>query len=270
MRTWRASLLALVLVVLGSGCAVITQDQVGVKRTFGQLQDETLQPGFYFLNPITTTMLRLPTHTQNLKITLDLPSQEGVSVSSEISILYRINSQRAHEVLRNAGPEYEETLILSIFRSAAADVCAQFMAKDMHSGERSKIENAIRDRMMTIVGERGFVIEAVLLKSISLPAGLARSIEARLESEQDALRMKFVLERERQEAERKLLAAQGERDAQKVLAEGLTDEILKLRAIEAFMALAVSPNTKVIITNGAMPMVMDDNDEPAPVVTPNQ
>ena len=117
-----------VMLTVGSGCAVITQDQVGVKRTMGKLQDETLPPGWYAVNPFTTKMLRLPTHTQNLQIKLDLPTQEGVSVSSDISILYRIDDQRAHEVLSSAGPNYEDSLILSVFRSAAA---AQ---KQSHSG----------------------------------------------------------------------------------------------------------------------------------------
>ncbi|MEL6177979.1 MAG: SPFH domain-containing protein, partial [Myxococcota bacterium] len=156
--------------------------------------------------------------------------------------------------------DYEKEIILSVFRSASADVCSQFMAKDMHSGERSVIEQAIQKRMTDLLGERGFIIEAVLLKSIQLPRGLARSIEARLEAEQEAMRMEYVLEQEamrmefdlkqeKREAERKLIAAQGERDAQKVLSEGLTDEVLKLRAIEAFLKLASSPNTKVIITD---------------------
>jgi len=242
------------------GCAVVQQDEVGVKRTLGRLKAETYEPGLYAVNPFTTTMLRLPVRTQNLEIQLDLPSQEGVSVASVISILYRVDGSKAHEVLRKAGPNYEQEIILSIFRSAAADVCARFMAKDMHSGERSVIERAIQERMMEMLEDRGFIIEAVLMKSISLPKMLSRSIESRLAAEQDALRMKFVLESERQEAQRKMIAATGERDAQKVLAEGLTPPILKLRAIEAFMKLANSPNSKVIITQGdaLLPVELDE------------
>ncbi|MEM1350158.1 MAG: prohibitin family protein [Myxococcota bacterium] len=247
------------------GCAVVSQDEVGVKRTFGRLQDQTYGPGLYAVNPFTTTMLRLPVRTQNLEIQLDLPSQEGVSVASVISILYRVDGAKAHEVLRKAGPDYEREIILSIFRSAAADVCARFMAKDMHSGERAVIERAIQERMMEMLEDRGFIIESVLMKSISLPVTLARSIESRLAAEQDALRMKFVLESERQEAQRKMIAATGERDAQKVLAEGLTPTILKLRAIEAFSKLANSPNTKVIITQGntLLPVELDEVGEAA-------
>ncbi len=259
--TQRRSLITLMILVLiagtaSTGCAVVQQDQVGVKRTFGKLQDRTLDPGLYFVNPFATRMLRLPVRTQNIEVRLDLPSAEGLTVASEISILYRVDAQKAHEVLSYAGPNYEEEIILSIFRSAAADVCAKFMAKDMHSGERSDIEQAIKERMMSMLADRGFEIEAVLLKSIKLPTGLSRSIEARMSAEQDSMRMKFILEQERQEAERKQIEARGERDAQRILAEGLSEEVLRWRAIEAFLLLSTSPNAKVVITNTNTPMLL--------------
>ena len=243
-KVWCVLAFGLVL----SGCAVVQQDQVGVRRTFGALEEEVLRPGLHGVNPFTTTMLTLPVRTNNLVVRLELPSKEGLTVRADISILYRIDPESAREILTNIGTNYEQELILSIFRSAAADVCARFMAKDMHSGERAVIEDKIRDRMMELLTERGFVIESVLMKSISLPDGLSRAIEARLEAEQDSLRMKYVLEAETQEAERKRIEAAGTRDAQKIVAEGLTPEILRLRTIEALRALALSPNAKVIVT----------------------
>jgi regulator of protease activity HflC (stomatin/prohibitin superfamily) len=105
------------------------------------------------------------------------------------------------------------------------------------------------------LAERGFAVEAVLMKSIALPAGLARAIEEKLQAEQNAERMQFLIERERLEAERKRIEATAQRDAQKILAEGLTPEILRLRAIEAFQKLAESPNAKVIVTDGKAPLI---------------
>jgi regulator of protease activity HflC (stomatin/prohibitin superfamily) len=244
---------------LSAGCVVVKQDEVGVKRRFGDLREGTLDPGLYLANPFTTRVLTLPVRTQNLEVRIELPSKEGLTVVADISILYKIDRQKAHIVLSDAGPEYENEIILSIFRSAAADVCAQFMAKDMHSGSRSSIEEAIRDRMSDLLAQRGFIIEAVLLKSIKLPSGLSRAIEQRMAAEQDALRMTYELEREQQEAARKKVEAQGERDAQRILAEGLSPEILEWRRIKALEALATSPNAKVIITNGS-PMLTTDVD----------
>lgn len=249
-------LLALLPAIALGGCAVVHQDEIGVKRTAGKLREETLSPGMYAVGPF-SRVLKLPNHVINLEIALDLPSKEGLTVASEISILYRIDPDAAHKILSEAGEDYEASLLLSTFRSASADVCARFMAKDMHSGSRADIEAAIQERMTSLLANRGFIVEAVLLKSIKLPPGLSRAIEQRLEAEQDAMRMQFVLQQEQLEAERKMIAAKGTRDAQIVLSEGLTDRILKLRALETFLELAKSPNAKIIITDPTNPMQLE-------------
>ncbi|MEX1365753.1 MAG: prohibitin family protein [Nannocystaceae bacterium] len=268
--------------VFSSGCVRVLQDEVAVKRKLGRIDDEVLYPGANRYNPFTTKVFRVPTRTVNLEISVGLPSKEGLTISSEISILYRVDPQAAPEVLRSIGPEYEEALILPVFRSASADVCARYFAKDMHSAQRAKIEQSISERMMEVVGERGFIIESVLMKSIVLPAGLARAIEVKLEAEQSSQRMQFVLAQERQEADRTIIAAEAQRkiaeiqangraeaqkieaagraEAQKIEAlgtkeandtvrSGLDDKILQFLSIEAYESLAASPNTKVIVPN---------------------
>ncbi|EDM78749.1 membrane protease subunit, SPFH domain/band 7 family protein [Plesiocystis pacifica SIR-1] len=259
------------------------QDEVGVKRKLGEIQDEVLYPGVNSVNTFNTKVFRLPTRTVNLELMLGLPSKEGLTISSEISILYRINPEQAPEILRQIGPNYEQSLILPVFRSASADVCARYFAKDMHSAQRSAIEQAIAARMMEVVEERGFVIESVLMKSISLPPGLARAIEMKLEAEQESQRMQFVLQQERQEADRRIIAAEADRQIVQIQAEGRRDaklidagataeatkieaagtqeanemlsdsldaRVLEFLGIEAFRELAQSPNTKVVITDG--------------------
>jgi regulator of protease activity HflC (stomatin/prohibitin superfamily) len=133
----------------------------------------------------------------------------------------------------------------------------------MHSGMRAKIEAQIKAQMDEILKTQadGIQLVAVLMKSIQLPVGLASSIERKLQAEQDAMRMEFILQQEKLEAERKIINAKGERDAQMILAQGLTDKIIKTRSIEAFMKLSQSPNTKIIITDGKTPMLIDANEE---------
>lgn len=237
--------------LLFSGCVVVREGEIGVKRTFGKFTQKVYPPGLHGYNPLVSTMLIQPIRTVNLEVKLDLPSKEGLTIRSEISILYRIRQTDMPKVLAEIGTQYENTVILSVFRSAAADVCARFYAKDMHSGERATIERQIQERMTELISARGFVIEAVLLKSIQLPAGLAQAIENKLTAEQRSQEMQFVLEREQQEAQRKIIAAEGDRDAQKILAEGLSREILELRQIEALQKLATSPNSKVIMMNSS-------------------
>ncbi|MCY7329265.1 MAG: prohibitin family protein [Saprospiraceae bacterium] len=276
------------LSVLISSCATVMPDQIGVKRTFGRIQDNVRQPGVVGFNPFTTRVVRVPVRTMNLAIVENLPSKEGLTIRSESSILYRIKPSAVPQILKETGMEFEEMLILPVFRSAASDVCSKYYAKDMHSAKRAEIEGEIKKRMIEICAPKGFIIESVLLKSIVLPGGLSKSIEAKLEAEQDALRMQFVLDRQRQEAQRQIIDAEGAKEIARIQAEGkknatiinaeakargteieaegvkranelitvsLTPNVLKFKQIEAFQMLSISPNTKTIVTDGKTPMV---------------
>ncbi|GAB1448773.1 hypothetical protein MASR2M44_17920 [Bacteroidota bacterium] len=257
MKKQMASLFTLgfAFLFLGS-CSIIRPGEVGVKQKLGKLSNDVKSTGVIFFNPFLAKVIKTSTQTNNLEMQLSLPSKEGLSIISQISILYKIDKARVTSLIQNYGVDFEP-IISSVFRSASADVCAKFFAKDMHSGMRADIEKAIRQKMMEGLQEQGIIIEAVLMKSIQLPEGLARSIESRLQAEQDAMRMEFVLQQEKLEAERKIIQAKGTRDAQKILSEGLTQEIIKIRSIEAFSELAKSPNSKVIITDGNAPFLID-------------
>jgi len=241
-----------------TSCVVVSPGTVGVKNKLGKLDNKVLHPGLVGLNPLITRVITVPTRTVNLEVRLNLPSKEGLNVLAEISILYHIEAIQAPNVIQTVGENYEQVMILSVFRSAAADVCSRYMAKDMHSGQRAEIEAAISNHMDSLLIDRGFVIESVLMKSISLPPGLYDAIESR-RPEQIAQRMEFELEQERLEAKRKKIEAEGTRDAQKVLAEGLTDEIIKWRSLEVFEKLSNSPNAKLIFTDGSAPMLLNED-----------
>ena len=238
-------------------CAVIRPGEVGIKQRLGKFNGGVVKEGAVLYNPITSRVVKESTQTQNIKLILSLPSKEGLSVKSEISILYRLQEDMVASILENLGKNYE-SIVTSVFRSAASDVCAQFFAKDMHSGMRSKIENEILDKMRTNLEKQADGIEliAVLMKSIQLPRGLANSIERKLQAEQDAMRMEFVLTQEKKEAQRKIISAQGERDAQIIISEGLTEGIIRIKAIEAFKQLSKSNNAKVILTDGKTPLMV--------------
>jgi len=242
-----------------TSCVVVSPGTVGVKNKLGKLSTKVVQPGIVGLNPFITRVITVPTRTVNLEVPLYLPSKEGLNVLAEISILYHIEAKQAPSVIQTVGENYEQVMILSVFRSAAANVCSRYMAKDMHSGQRAEIEMAISNHMDSLLIDRGFVIESVLMKSIKLPPGLYDAIESKLEAEQIAQRMEFELEQERLEAQRKKIEAEGTRDAQKVLAEGLTEEIIKWRSLEVFEKLSNSPNAKLIFTDGSAPMLLNDD-----------
>ena len=240
-----------------TSCSVIRPGQVGVKQRFGKLKGDPKNQGIVLFNPFTTTIIKLPTRTVNKEVKLNLPSKEGLNVAARISILYHLKEDKAIDIINNAGKKYEDVLILSTFRSAAADVCARFYAKDMHSGKRSEIERDIKVQMSNLLKDRGFEIEAVLLKSITLPQGLYSAIEAKLRAEQEAQQMDFILQRERKEAERKRIEAEGVRDAQKIIKEGITEGNIKWRSLEVLKEISTSPNAKLIITDGKSPVLIN-------------
>ena len=272
--------------VLAAGFAswtVVRPHQVAVKSKLGKIDNKVRQAGPVAYNPFITKVIKVNVRTMNLSIKENLPSKEGLTILSESSILYHIKAEDVPKVIKETGLNYEENLILPVFRSAASDVCSRYYAKDMHSAKRNEIEQEIRKRLAEVCEEKGFVIEAVLLKSISLPQGLTRSIEAKLEAEQEALRMEFVLDRQKKEMDRQLIEAEGAKknaiiqaearaETAKIEAEGkaksieieakankaandmlnssLTPNVLKMNQIQAFMKLSTSPNTKTIITDG--------------------
>jgi prohibitin 1 len=262
--------------VLMSSCAIIRPGQVGVKSKLGKLDEKITASGSVMYNPFTSTIIRVPTRTINRELSMSLPSKEGLTIKSDVSILYKIEPSKVTHVIREIGLNYDQ-IITSVFRSAAADVCSQFFAKDMHSGERRLIENKITALMNEHLANRGFLIEAVLLKSITLPEGLAKAIELKLESEQDALRMEFVLDQQRKEAERQIINAEAkksisvinaqanaeviriEADAMKLandmLNSSLTKSVLQMKQIEAMVQLATSPNAKTIFMDNKNPFM---------------
>lgn len=269
-----------------TSCSIIRPGEVGVKTRLGNLSDPK-SSGMIVYNPLISKVIKLPTRTVNREVLINLPSKEGLTIKSEISILYRIKPEMAKSILTDIGLDYDK-IITAVFRSSAADVTSKFYAKDMHSGERDKIEKEIATKMNSILNPKGFEIEAVLMKSISLPDGLANAIETKLKAEQEAQRMEFTKQQETLEAERKIIQAEGERqakiiaakgqrevaeiqaegeataikiqaeaqaEANKVLNANLTPILMELKRIEAFIELSKSDNSKVIITDGKTPLL---------------
>lgn len=241
-----------------SSCTVVRPGEVGVKQKLGRLSSEINSNGVVLYNPFISKIIKISVQTNNLELSLSLPSKEGLSVNSQISILYKLIPEQTPLVIKNLGLEFEP-IIANVFRSASSDICSQYFAKDLHSGMRAEIETAIKEKMMEILGDQGVQIDAVLMKSIQLPEDLSNSIERKLQAEQDVMRMEFTLKQAKLEAEKKVIEAQGTSDAQKIISQGLTDEIIKIRSIEAFLELSKSPNSKVIITDGKTPFLINND-----------
>lgn len=258
MRSYNL-IIAICFLFFLTSCVTVRQGEIGVKRTLGTYSDKIYEDGLRFYNPFVSKIEKITARTENLEVELMIPSKEGLNIRSEVSILYRVVPREAPNLLRKIGKLYETNVILPVFRSSVADVSSRFFAKDMHTGQRSTIETAIKDQMMVYLDDKGIEVEAVLLKSIRMPSSLANAIEEKLEAEQQAQRMEFTIAQAKREAEQKLIEAKGTRDAQIVISEGLDAKILQFKSIEAFLELAKSPNTKIIVSDGDLPILIDND-----------
>lgn len=162
----------LLLPLIVSSCAIIRPGEVGLKQKLGKLSEGVYKQGTVLYNPIIIKVFRTNVQINNIELSLSLPSKEGLSIVAQISILYRVDENSVPKVDRNLGQGYE-TIISNVFRSASADICSKYFAKDMHSGMRAEIESEIKGKMSETLEQQGINVNSVLMKSIQLPAGLA-------------------------------------------------------------------------------------------------
>jgi prohibitin 1 len=191
---------------------------------------------------------------------MDVPSKEGMTVQLEISALYHLNPEKAAEVYKSVGENYVEVLLEPQFRSVARGVTAGYEAKALYTSEREMLAQILLTDLEKLVEPRGITIESTPLRRIGLPPGLQASIEAKLQAEQQSQQMQFVLTKEKQEADRKRIEAQGISDFQNIVARGISEQLLRWKGIEATEKIAQSPNTKVIVIGAGkdgLPLILD-------------
>ncbi len=225
---------------------VIPAGTVGVVDFLGNVSDNTLKAGVNIVNPM-AKVVKFSIKTQEIKETMKVPSKEGLTVDLEISLLYRINPDKANIIYKSIGPNYRDIVLIPQFRSVVRGVTARYEAKALYTASREKLASEIVSELQNIVGKRGILVEAAPLRQIVLPNRLTQAIEEKLKAEQESQRMVFVLKKEKQEAERKRIEAKGIADFQHIVSEGINEQLLKWKGIEATEKLANSPNTKIIV-----------------------
>ncbi|MFA5835015.1 MAG: prohibitin family protein [Bacteroidota bacterium] len=246
------------LAALSNCFTVIPAGHVGVIDFFGTVSDNTIKSGINFVNPL-ARIVKMSIKTQEIKEVMEVPSKEGLTVQLEVSVLYHLNPEKAADVYKTVGEDYESIIIEPQFRSVTRGVTASFEAKALYTSEREHLSQLLLNEIMKAISERGITVESAPLRRVTLPAGLSSSIEQKLQSEQESQRMQFVLTKEKQEADRKRIEAQGISDFQKIVNQGLNSQLLTWKGIEATEKLAMSPNTKVIIVGGkdGLPLILD-------------
>ena len=239
-------LILFVLVIIGGPIKVVPAGHVGVKDLFGRVSPNVLPPGVHVVVPF-TRVIRMSIQTQEVKETAEVPSQEGLMMELEGSLLFRLDPAKAAEMYKTVGRSYQEIVVYPQMRSAIREITASYEAKALYSAGREQIARETFELFQKMDKGRGIIAEAVLLRKIGLPPVVANAIQEKLKREQEAEQMKFVLQKEEQEAQRKRIEAQGIADFQKIVAQGISAQLLEWKGIEATEKLANSPNTKVIV-----------------------
>jgi regulator of protease activity HflC (stomatin/prohibitin superfamily) len=248
-----------VLILLYASVAYVPAGHVGVLTLFGRVTGDVLPEGTHLVNPFKVNNT-LSIRTQEKKETATVPSNEGLIMTLDTSLLYRLNFEKAADVYRTIGPRYENIVVEPNFRSAVRAVTAAHSANALYTGAREEVAVKIQEELSKILSQRGIVVESVLLRDVQLPLMLKTSIEAKQQAEQEALRMNFVLQKEKQEAERKRIEAQGIADFQRIVAQGISPQLLEWKGIEATERLATSANAKVVLIGNSktgLPLILE-------------
>jgi regulator of protease activity HflC (stomatin/prohibitin superfamily) len=262
------------LVVIGilmSSLVQIEPGEVGVQKLFGKVSDQTLPSGLNFKNPL-VEVVPFNIKTQNYTMSgqetegevrgddaIRVLSADGLEVIIDLTVLYKVVPAQAPNILRQIGADYQDIIVRPVCRTRIRDNAVYYDAVSLYSTKRDEFQDRIFKGIEEVFKSRGLLLEQLLVRNITLPASVKSAIESKINAEQEAQKMTFVLQKEKQEAERKRVEAQGIADYQRIISLSLTDKQLQYEMIKA---IANSPNAKLIITGAGgkgMPIILNGN-----------
>ena len=266
-----AGIVAIVLGVLLSAFKTISPGQAGVQTLFGKVQNQVLESGLHVINPLVdVTPFNIQTQNYTMSAVhsegevvgddaIRVLCSDGLEVTIDLSVLFRVTAFKAPFIYQNIGVDYVDKLVRPVTRTVLRDNAVNYQAVDLYSIKRQEFQDRIFRTISQNFAKNGLELQQILIRNVALPASVKASIESKINAEQEAQKMQFVLQKERQEAERKRVEAQGIADYQKTLSTGLSDKQLQYESIQAQKAIATSPNTKVIIMGGSKTPVILGN-----------
>ena len=261
----------LMLIGVLTKCIVqINAGQIGVKSLFGKVQNDVLSSGLHFINPFVEVQ-RLDIKTQNYTMSgvqdegnqtgddaIRVLTSDGLEVTIDLTVLYKLLPTEAPRLVRETGMDYTDKIVRLLTRTKIRDNSVYYEAVSLYSNKRDEFQQRIFKSIEDDFKKRGLILEQLLVRNITLPQSVKATIEQKINAEQDAQKMQFVLLKEKQEAERKRVEAQGIADYQRIINTGLTDQQLQYEQIKAYLELAKSPNAKVVIMGkGNAPIILD-------------
>ena len=263
--------LVIALGIFSSMFKQIDAGKVGVKSLYGSVQSDVLESGLHLINPL-LDVTDFDIQTQNYTMSADhnegaqegddairVLSNDGLEVVIDLTVLYKISPTDAPKIFKQIGVNYTDKIVRPVTRTRIRDNAVYYDAVALYSTKRNEFQQRIFKSIEDDFKSRGLILEQLLIRNINLPASVKKTIESKINAEQDAQKMTFVLQKEKQEAERKRVEAQGIADYQRIISTGLTDKQLQYEQIKAQKEIATSPNTKIIFMGkGSAPVILSD------------
>jgi regulator of protease activity HflC (stomatin/prohibitin superfamily) len=267
-------LLGFVFILLGvliSSIVQINPGEIGIKILFGSIQNDVLSSGLHLVNPL-LEIQKLDVKTQNYTMSgindegqkegddaIRVLTSDGLEVTIDLTVLFRVVAADAPKLLKETGSDFRDKIVRPITRTKIRDNAVYYQAVDLFGSKRDEFQQRIYKSIEDDFKSRGLMLEQLLVRNISLPSSVKASIESKINAEQDAKKMEFVLQKEQQEAERKRVEAQGIADYQRIINTGLTDQQLQYEQIKALKEIALSNNAKVIVMGkgGTTPLIIN-------------
>lgn len=258
---WLSVLFIFLIWLFFASIQIVDAGQTGVYSLFGRVRDQELRSGFHLVIPLAkVTRMSIRTEEYTMSIVqgegqrfgsdvITALTKEGLNVDLDMTVLYRLQEEKASEVYRELGLEYDEKIIRPKIRTAIRNIIAQYEAKDIYSEKREEAAGKILEQLGATLDERGITVENVLLRNVKLPPNLANAIQEKLQAEQEAQKYDFVLQKEAKEKERKIIEAEGRRDAQRIINESLSTNYLyflyinELKEREGTIYVPTNPTT---------------------------
>lgn len=267
-------LIGALLVVLGivfSSIVQISAGEIGIKVLFGSVKNDVLSSGLHFVNPL-YEIRKVDVKTQNYTMSgvqdegnqsgddaIRVLTSDGLEVTIDLTVLYRVVANDAPRLIQQTGLDYKDKIVRPITRTKIRDNAVYYQAIELFSTRRDEFQQRIYKSIDEDFKKRGLLLEQLLVRNITLPNSVKASIESKINAEQDAKKMEFVLQKEKQEAERKRVEAQGIADYQRIINTGLTDQQLQYEQIKAMKEIALSQNSKIVIMGkGNAPVLIND------------
>ncbi len=260
--------IAIVVAIIFSAIVEIGPGQVGVQVLFGSVQNGVLHSGLNFINPLVSVeKMDVKTQAYTMSSAQDEGQQkgddaivalsaDGLTIKLDVTVWYRLSDADAPQVYRSIGTDYVEKIVRPAIRTAIRDISVDYSATDIYSVKREDFVKNITKNLEDAFNGRGVVLERVLLRNVELPEKVRTAIDEKIAAEQKAQQMVYVLQKEKQEAERKRIEAQGIADFNKIVSQSITEQTLQMKGIEATLELSKSSNSKMVIMNGKnMPLI---------------